>query len=237
MPRVWAPLVLLPTWLVMARRRTSPGPGQGRRAQEGTGRLPALPGPSRWRRASWPDQATGHGAHRPALWRRARRLHRLHRVSQLPWRLPGQRRVRVAHLAAPQAQDPRRGPRDLSAHRGRVWRRPGHEEERYVSVQALASNPEGWAFQHGMERIGGAWGVRSTWEPRTCETWSQQCPPATLHPSCPPHPATPPPRVSPRSTPIPQRLAGPAKDQAGRSLRAHPLPLQPAGLPPHGGSE
>lgn len=151
------------------RGRSSPGPGRGRRAQEGTGHLPTVPGPPRRRRASRPDQAAGHGAHRPALRRRARRLHGLHRVHQLPRRLPSQCRVCVAHLAAPQAQDPRRGPRDLPAHRGRVWRRPGHEEERYVPVQALASDPEGWAFPHGKERIGKAWGVPSTWGSRTCQ--------------------------------------------------------------------
>ena len=92
---------------------------------------------------TWPGltRPTGHGTHRPALRRGARRLHGLHRVPQLPRRLPGQCGVRVAHLPAPQAQDPRRGPRDLPAHRGRVRRRPGHAQEWYVPIDAGPQPP------------------------------------------------------------------------------------------------
>lgn len=114
------------------------GPGGGRPRQDGVLRASeAAAGPAgRPPTRLGLTRPTGRGTHRPALRRRARRLHGLHRVPQLPRRLPGQRGVRVAHLPTPQAQDPRRGPRDLPARRGRVWRRPGHAQERYVPPEA-----------------------------------------------------------------------------------------------------
>lgn len=53
---------------------------------------------------------------RPAVRRRARGFHRLHRVSQLPWKLPGQRGVYLDHQPSAQAQDPHRCPGDLPAY-------------------------------------------------------------------------------------------------------------------------
>lgn len=67
--------------------------------------------------------------YRPAVRRRARGFHWLHRVAQLPWKLPGQCGVYVDHQPTAQAQDPHRCPRDLSAYRGWVRRLFSHEKK------------------------------------------------------------------------------------------------------------
>lgn len=55
-------------------------------------------------------------SHRPTVWRRAGRFHRLHRVPQLPGKLPRQRGVHVDHQPTPQTQDPHRRSRNLPAY-------------------------------------------------------------------------------------------------------------------------
>lgn len=55
---------------------------------------------------------------RPAVRGGAGRVHRLHRVPQLPGELPCQRRVYLEHQPTAQAQDPHRGARDLPPLRG-----------------------------------------------------------------------------------------------------------------------
>jgi hypothetical protein len=83
----------------------------------------------------WRSINTVSSLHRPTLWRRAGRFQWLHRVAQLPRKLSGQRGVHLDDQPSTQTQDPHRGPRDLPAHWGWVWRLSGYEKKLWVSFQ------------------------------------------------------------------------------------------------------